>query len=229
MLTAFAVHAQMLKGIVADGSDGRALYPVTVVNVVTQESAYTNENGEFSIRAKTGEEIVFSFLGYTTIRRSMPATLGIATMRVEMFTQNYKLNEVIVRPGYTNYQLDSIRRKSTYSRVLARQKVTSIMSPVSFLADRISHKSRQAYAFQKNFNKWEGERFVDSRYSPELVTRLTQLTGDSLGNFMNAYPMPYDYARTATELEIQMWVRYNYKQWLHRPKDSLMQASQTTN
>jgi hypothetical protein len=224
----FAVSAQTLKGIIAGGDDGKPLYPVTVINVVTQESTYSNEQGEFSIRAKTGEEIIFSFLGYTTVRRSMPATLGIATMRVEMLTQNYKLNEVVIRPGYTNYQLDSIRRHSTYERTLARQKTTSIMSPVSLLAESISGKSRQLYHFQKNFNKWESERFIDSRYTAELVTKLTRLTGDSLGNFMLAYPMPYDYARTATELEIEMWIRYNYKQWLHKPKEDILQASQTT-
>jgi hypothetical protein len=50
-----------------------------------------------------------------------------------------------------------------------------------------------------------------------LVAALTGLTGDTVGYFMNANPMPFDYARAATDLELKMWIRYNYKQWLKNP------------
>jgi hypothetical protein len=34
---------------------------------------------------------------------------------------------------------------------------------------------------------------------------------------MNAYPMPYDFARVASELEIKVWIREQFKEWLKNP------------
>jgi hypothetical protein len=48
------------------------------------------------------------------------------------------------------------------------------------------------------------------------VGTTTGLTGDSIGYFMYAYPMPYDFVHTATSLEMKMWIRYNYKQWIKK-------------
>jgi hypothetical protein len=31
---------------------------------------------------------------------------------------------------------------------------------------------------------------------------------------MNTYPMDYEFARTATDLELKMWIRHNYKDYL---------------
>jgi hypothetical protein len=34
---------------------------------------------------------------------------------------------------------------------------------------------------------------------------------------MNAYPMDYDYARAATDLELKMWIRFHYREWKKNP------------
>jgi hypothetical protein len=221
LLAGMGAHAQVLKGVVMDTRSGNPLSTVTVVNMTTQQSVYTNEEGEFSISGKSGQQIAFSYLGYKTVQRTMPPTLNIANIRIEMIPLNVELDELVIRPGMTDYQIDSAERRSTYSRVLARQKVISIMSPVSLIADMISKKSKRAYAFQKSFYYWENQLFIDSRYTPELVSKMTGLHGDTLAHFMNTYPMPVDYARTATELELKMWIRYNYKLWMNKSTDSL--------
>jgi len=134
---------------------------------------------------------------------------------------SYQLKEYIVRPkNYTQYQIDSLQRHSTYQRTLARERTGSVMSPVTFIAERVSKRSKQIYNFKKQYYYWEDQRFIDSRYTSELVGALTNLTGDTLAYFMNAYPMPYDYARTATDLELKMWIRSNYRQWVSRQPDS---------
>ncbi len=64
----------------------------------------------------------------------------------------------------------------------------------------------------------EKQNFVDSRYSKELVTSLTKLNEDDAQTFMNAYPMEYDFARAATDLEIKMWIKYNFSQYSKEKK-----------
>ncbi|MCD6064229.1 MAG: hypothetical protein K0R82_2140 [Flavipsychrobacter sp.] len=209
-----------MSGIIADAQTGLPMYGVTIVNMSTQQSTYSDEDGQYSISAHTGDDVAFSFIGYKDTKRSMPPSTGTVTYRVELAPSKVQLGEIVVRPDYTPYQIDSIRRRSTYQRTLAREK-SNFNSPVSMLAEKVGGKSKQLYKFQKNFVKWENERFVDSRYTPEIVTKLTGLTGDNLGQFMVAYPIPYDYARAATDMELAMWIRSNYRQWSGRPEQHL--------
>ena len=84
---------------------------------------------------------------------------------------------------------------------------------MSAIAEKFSRRAKTIYRFQKTFEAGEIEKFIDTRYYPDIVTALTGLTGDSIGHFMYACPMPYDFARAATDLEVKMWIRSNYKQW----------------
>lgn len=210
------LSAQLAEGRVVDAGTGKGLYPVTIVNLKTQESTYTDEVGDFELPAAPGDKLAFAYIGYKTIQKTVPSAGGVVTWRIDMTPLNYQLNEVLVRPKYTQYQIDSIKRQSTYQRPLARVKGGSIMSPVSLLAEKLSRRSKQIERFQKDFRYFEKERFIDTRYTPELVQSLTDLSGDTLANFMNAYPMPYDYARAASDLELKMWIRTNFRDWLFK-------------
>jgi len=206
-----------MKGNVVDAETGKGLYPVVVTNAKTGLSVYTDEGGDFSISAQSGDKVVFYYIGYRTIERLMPPVMGVSNQRIEMHTLSVMLNELVIRPKhYTQYQIDSFERHSTYQRALARQHA-AVMSPVSFIAERLSKKSKQIFNFQKQYNYWEDQKFIDSRYTPEIVSQLTNLQGDTLAFFMNAYPVPYDYSRTATDLEFKMWIRDNYREWLKKP------------
>lgn len=206
--------AQTLKGRVTEAGNNKALFPVTVVNLRTQQATYTSERGDFAIQAEAGDKVAFSFIGYKTQQYQMPISTGIYTTDIAMERISYRLQEVILMPDYTPYQVDSIERRKTYKPFLARTKSSPIMSPVSFVAEKFNKRSKQIFRFQKKFGQWEDERYIDTRYTIELVSEMTGLQGDSLGYFMSANPMPYDYARTATDLEMKMWVRSHYREWL---------------
>lgn len=217
----FSVHAQTLEGIVIENEGGSPLPAVIVVNKTQGQSMMTDVDGKYSIRANKGDEIEFSYLGYYPQNLLMPENVN-TFRRIGMIKKMFSLEEVEIRPDYTPYQLDSIRRHQLYALDLSRQRASSsvmgsIMSPASALAEQFSKKSKQRFRFQKNFAKWEDQKYVDTRYTPEAVSTLTGLNGDTLAAFINAYPMPYDYARTATELEIKMWIKYNYREWIKKP------------
>lgn len=192
---------------------GDPLYPVTVVNLRTQQATYTTQKGYYTIEAVAGDKIAYSYIGYKSKQRQMPISVGTYEIDVALESVSYRLNELILMPDYTEYQVDSIERVKKYRPFLSRTKSNPISSPFSFVAEKFNKRSKQVFRFKKNFSKWESERFIDSRYTPELVAEQTGLSGDSIGHFMNAYPMPYDYARSATELEMKMWIRYHFKEW----------------
>ncbi len=206
--------AQSINGIVTDEYTGNPLYPVTIVNLSTQQSSYTNTDGTFSIRAKAGQTIAFSFIGYEHVEYTVAPGASNTNIKIKMYSTTYQLRELIVKPKYTPYQIDSIENKRVYAPALSLPHSNPITSPISFIAEKLSSRSKQIFRFQKNLDQWENQRFIDTRYTPQLVSLLTGLKGDSVGYFMNAYPMDYKYARAATDLEIKMWIRFHYKEWM---------------
>ena len=201
----------MVRGTVVNGQTGRPIMAVSVQNTNTGGYAYTGAGGNFEVQARVGDRLSFFYTGYRTQFRVVSTTT--ADYYIELFPLSFELDEFVYRPLYTPYQLDSMERKSTYQRALAREKSGSVMSPVTLLAEKLSKRSKQIFRFQKSFEYWEGVKFVESRYAPELVQQLTGLVGDSLAHFINANPMPYDYARVASELELKMWIRERYRAW----------------
>lgn len=196
-------------------STGKPLSPVTVVNVRTNEGTSTNKNGLYLLHAKQGDIISFSYLGYTTAKKVTPPFVLVGTLNVELEPTEYQLKEYQVRPGLTQYQRDSIERTEIFKFPLQREHPT-VMSPVSMIAEKFSHKARVTYQFQKDFAREEKEKFIATRYTRDVVTKVTGLKGDSIGYFIFACPMPYDFARVATDLELKMWIRSSYREWMKR-------------
>ena len=220
LLTGFAAKAQTLKGTVTDGSN-KPLSAVTVIDVTTQQSTYTDAQGKYTITAKNGDKIAFTYIGFKPAERIVPPALGVAEINVQLQQLTYQLNEATVHSRYyTPFQLDSMERRSPYKLPLQREKEGSAMHPVSLIAEKVFGMHKDLYKFQKDFAYWEAQRFIDTRYTPDVVATLTNLKGDTLANFMNAYPMDYDFSRNATDLEIKMWIRYNYKQYMNKNKET---------
>lgn len=206
--------AQTLKGRIMNVTTQEPLYPVSVINLSTQKVTYSNKDGYYNIYAVAGDKIAFSFIGFKSKQYQMPVSAGEYSADILLDPVSYMLDEVVLMPDYTRYQVDSIEHVKTYRPALTRTKSSPIGSPFSYIAEKFNRRSKQIFKFQKKFGKWEDDRFIDTRYTPELVEETTGLSGDSTGHFMNAYPMPYDYARAASELELKMWIKYNYKEWV---------------
>lgn len=213
-LLSFTAHSQTMQGLVVDARTGKPLSPVTVVNTHTQAATSTDDKGMYTIPASVGDVIAFTYVGFKTEKRMKPASVIIATVNVSMEPAAFMLREFDFMPGnLTPYQRDSLERARTYKFPLQRTHPT-LMSPASMLAEKFSRKAKMVYQFQKNFAAGEMEKFVDTRYTRQLVNELTGATGDTIGHFMYAYPMAYDFARLATELELKAWIRNNYRDWV---------------
>lgn len=206
-------QAQQLRGTTKDGISGSLLAEVIITNERTHQQTRSTQQGTFTLNADQGDPISFVLSGFKPQQYTVPSSLGIAEMHISLFQMSYDLEEFTLHNRFSRYQQDSIARRSTYQRALARQKGGSILSPVSFIAEKLSKKSRRTFQFQKDFKQWEAEKFIASRYTPVLVAAQTLLNGDSLALFMNSHPMPYDFARTASDLELKVWIREQFKQW----------------
>lgn len=221
-LLSLNANATVWSGTIVDADSRQPIQGATITNTNSNVVVYTNEMGHFDIEGKPNDKVTFYCPGYRTETHVIIPGLNGIRLNFAMRLSSRELNEIVVRQKYkTKYQVDSAERRAEVSRTLARHK-SSIGSPVSFIAERLSRRQRNIFQFQKEFAANEEQVFTDSRYSKELVMAMTNLSGDTLAYFMNNYKMPYDYARTATPLELKMWIRYNYKDFMMKT-DSLRQ------
>lgn len=228
-LTIINAGAQQLKlrGIVADAASGGALQGVLIENrnsgTITASDAY----GGYAVFVRKGDVLRFSLLGYTTKELAVFSDAEEQYERIPLDKQIVAIDTVVIRPGLSPYQKDSLRRGVIFGKKLAEKPAMlkfnkphplyggtgSINAPISSLLQKKTKKYRRLKAFQDRFKKDEKQLFVDSRYTPVLVQELTGLHDDSLALFMNRYPLAYDYARSASDLELMMWIKYNYREW----------------
>ena len=218
----FSVRAQTLKGTVIDGGTGKPLFFVTVVDLNTEQATSTDDKGRYEVAAKNGESISFSYIGYNTIQRIAAPGLNL---NIQLLPLSIQLEEYILHPDYTPFQKDSIEIATLYSKELNTQRIKPTFDAnngieanglIGSAVQKVSRSYKRNKKFKETFQKDEEQKYIDNRYRPELVTAITGFTGDTLVIFMNTYPMEYNFARAASDLELRMWVRDNYKQYLHK-------------
>lgn len=217
-LGAHIASGQLVKGVVSDAETGGKVSAVVVMNRATAAYASTNKGGSFAIEARPGDVLVFSHVAYES-HQQIVSVDNIDNMQLKLVPVSYKLQQVIIS-GRTKYQVDSAERYEFFSHELNKQ----IIAPVKFtglgvsggigwLADKITGNSKKDKAFRADFAADDRQLYIDSRYNEEIVRLLTDLRDkDSIAAFIIKYPMPYDFARAATELELKAWIRDKYKE-----------------
>ncbi len=86
-----------IKGKVTDSETGENLLGVTVFIEGTTRGASTNYDGDYTIMAADGELIVFSYVGYNTIRQTIS---GQEELNIALVAEFQDLDEVVV-VGYS--------------------------------------------------------------------------------------------------------------------------------
>ena len=201
---------KVISGMVTDSAFGKPLAGISVQNITTKSGTKTNYRGTFSIEVGEDHYLKFSYTGYKPRIVRIRDLENIDILKVTMAIGRVELKAVKITKPLTPYQKDSIKRASLYKDVFEYKQEKSAMSPVTAVFQKFSRKHKNMRRFKEQVLQNEKQKFIDSRYTREMVGNITKLDGDSLAYFMNAYPMEIDFARTASELEMRMWVRYNW-------------------
>ena len=223
-----------LSGVVIDKDTKDTLSLTHIENKTGHKRVDYFSKGIFTINVKELDRITFSLTGYRSVEMLIMDATPDRFVTVKMERAQLALDTVKVL-GLTQYQEDSLKRRLIFGKKVSEKPVKfkrlkphslyggsgngilTYQAPISSLIQKRTKTYKRLKAFQDRFKKDEAQAFVDSRYSLELVTELTALQGDSLKAFISAYPMPLDYARSATEVEVKMWVKYNYREWIKKP------------
>ena len=200
------------------------LNPVSIENLQTHQGVTSNTDGTFSIEASIGDYIIFTQIGYNRKVVKLKASDNFSNIKVGMTLKTTSLKEVTIKRGPTEYQKDSLNRAEIYKDAFDYQQQKSAFSPITSIYQKFSKKYKNLRKFQDQIIDMEQQKFIDTRYTPELVNALTKLVDEELASFINQYPMEFDYARTASELEIKMWIKYNFQDYIKKGRPPFVPA-----
>lgn len=198
--------AMRISGNVTDASDLNGLPNVSIINIHNNATALTTEDGNFHIEVERGQLLEFRKMGYKTLRIRIPAGDIPAFFKVLMQQGPVELPEFALSGQTRNWKKDSLRNHQLYREALELPRLTGL-DVINHPFSALSKKNRMAWAFQKEYNYWEQQKYVDYTFNESLVTQLTGLQGDSLNRYMRQYRPSYEQLRSMNEYTFYSFVK----------------------
>ena len=216
--------------IVVSGTvyDSTKFYVIPGVDVFSTSGAktLTDSLGAYHITVSQNDSLSFFYNGKSTVKFPV-ATLNNYTafdisIRIRV-KEKYKLLKGVTVFSDT-YKSDSLENRVTYSKVFGREKPTIRSNyeqggPAGLDLDELIgifqfKKNKQNLAFQNRLVQDEQERYIDYRFSPKTITRITGLRGDSLLRYRKLYRPSYFFVTTSTLAEFYEYIlntSYSFK------------------
>lgn len=212
---------QFLTGKVYVKGSTDTLISVSIHNITEQRYDLSDEDGSYRIQAAPGDHISFSSVGHRT--DTLTVTASILTASYDVFLEIKPQTLAAARVEFSNYQLDSMDRRTEYAWVYEQghekrfehQRQGDGVGVQMNIFRNTSTGAHQREKLEKRLNKEEQDYYIDFRYSKEYVAKITHLSGDSLKMFMKKYRPSYDYCRKAATVDILVYINDCYKQFIH--------------
>ena len=212
------VYAQYkVHGTVYDSSKSYPLEAVTVLSTAGK-GALTDINGNYQIDVGEKDSIWFSYLGKATIKYPVLKMLDPLHFDISLHINVTVLRNVTVTPR--NYRLDSIQNRIDYAKIFdyERPKLRPTLGGgaggvgVGFDLDEIIRmfqfrKNKNMLRAQERLLEQERDKFIDHRFSKQLVRRLTVLTGEKLDSFMIMYRPTYEFTLITSDYDFQSYIK----------------------
>jgi len=216
--TCFEIAAQdNVKGKIYDAQTDSVIAGVNVFNLNTKQSVRSGIDGNYTIAASEGDQIIFSRIGFRPDTATVIHSMLLALHEVTLYKEIITLKNVTVTSSYQN---DSLARRNFYSDIYARQPgITGLntpqygfgvsVSPLSYF----SYRAKQKRQLKKRLLKQEEESYVDRSFPKEWVSKLTGLRGDSISRFMMLYRPSYKFCRENNREKMLLYISDKLKEF----------------
>jgi len=216
--------AQKITGVVLDKATQRAIAGATVT--YKGHSTQSTVTGLFEIVADGPRDTLrVTMIGYkpfavlitkTNLNPRAELETSVTTLRdVDITsTHSFKQDSLANRADYAkqfNYTPSKLRDVVGFNPGNGSYQLLSIN--VLTLINYLTYKSTNDYKFKKVLIRDEREQYVDEKFNRGLVSRITDLRGDTLSTFLARYRPTYQFALKSTEYDMEVFVRDCYKKF----------------
>lgn len=218
-LPAFAVP---IKGIVLDLLTALPLQGVSITNVHSSLEVHTDEKGSFELEVAKGELVEFRIAGYDVARVRIKSEQNLPFYKIQLKEALTLIeNQLAARDYFMGAKIDSIKRHELYQQALDHYKLTGL-DIIQHPFDAMSKRNRMIWAFQKNYEIWEKDKFVDYVFNDRLIVQLSGLDEESLEQYKKRYRPPYELIRGMNEYQYYSYIKdtvKDFRLWQERLKN----------
>lgn len=211
----------ILRGRVSDSATRQPLFPATIVDQTQRQVTYADSAGSYQMTVFAGDTLQFSFIGYQSRRSIIPRGQPVVELNIFLRSRPQGLRGVEVRARepllpdslwkiYTSPAPEPRRNPLVGGSEFGAGGFGLVFHPFTYFS-REAHLARRLHKMQAS---QEREKFAPAAYTPEIVHRVTGLSGDSLRMFLNRYRPTYGFSRDASQLEFWSWIMIQYRSWL---------------
>ncbi|MFZ9262842.1 MAG: hypothetical protein ACO3AW_07380 [Chitinophagaceae bacterium] len=222
LLIVFSIQSQSQIWLTGKVYDSTRMVTIPSVKVFTKKGAvtYTDSIGRYGMTVDKNDSIAFTFMGKSTIffpvkEINYPAGFDIS-LQVTVQDKYKTLKEIVVIKK--SYKQDSIENRERYRKVFEFERgglqisetgtmggtpgldLTSLINSFRF------KRNKSLRSLQNRLIEEEQRKFVDSRFTKQLVKQITGLTGTNLEKFMVAYRPPYELVAYAEEYQFYQYI-----------------------
>jgi len=204
MVQSFAL-AQTIQGQITDVNGGKPMANVKVQNMYTQEAVLSDADGKFSIEITKGQLVSFAQEGYKMLRVRIPQGNLPAFFKVVM--ERLKVHEEpAIAYGEEAYKADSAKYYSLYKKELEFQEITGL-DVIRHPFSAMSKHNQQVWAFQKEYQFYQRQKYIDFLFNDQQITKVTGLKGDSLQVYKQIFRPTYEQLRAMGEYGFYSYIK----------------------
>lgn len=208
-------QTKTVQGIVFDKDTNQRIGKVFIKNEKTKENTFNNVRGEFDMHVSQGDLIVSEKEGFfaDTIRYNGQQVLMVYLKRSSIY-----IPEVNVIARRSPEEVLKQRRED-FSKAYKLADPGSIFSvgptgagvSIGSIFNMFSREGKNARRLINIIQQEYEQNVVDSKFTPDLVSNLTGLSGQKLANFMRNYRPTYSFASLASPYELSSYIRSKYE------------------
>ncbi|MDB5123658.1 MAG: hypothetical protein JWP94_1787 [Mucilaginibacter sp.] len=206
LATGPAMAQSLLKGTVYESGSNNRMPNVFIRNNNNKQITITDNSGNFSIKAETGNLIIFDSPGFISDTLYL---IDLTSKKVVMVTKTIALREVSI--SSTRQAFDPHKE---YPEIYTKSKVY-IMSPTSWF----SKEGRDARKLKRYFVTEEQQRHVDAVFTRAYVGSIVPLKGRDLEDFMTLYRPSYAFIRGNNSESLAVYINDSYKKYQALPPE----------
>jgi hypothetical protein len=217
-------EAQTISGKLMDKS---TMQPLRYILVGTKTAnTFTDDNGSFKLKVNLFDTIRIKSMGYKPF--AMPVSSWDTQIKLILLEPTFTQLAEVKITGQKNYHKDSVNLRKEYEKqfnfrgprfneiFLAPSNYVpfAVMSiNVTMLYKALTKKHDPNYKLQQTLLRDERENHITARFNKALVTAITRLQGDSLGNFMSAYRPTAILLDKLTDYDLVRYIKTNLEKF----------------
>jgi co-chaperonin GroES (HSP10) len=211
-----------VAGIVFDKDSKDRIASVNVHNITTGIAVFNNLKGEFTIKAKEGDQLVFTKQAYhpdtVKVQNNSPLAIYMARLAIQLkeVTVHDSLRTPEERLEATKRDYNKVYGSLAYGDFLTNPSGGGAGLSIDALYNAISREGRNASRLRQIIQNDYEQNVIDYRFNRIFVGHITGLKDEGLTAFMSRYRPGYYTTKTMSDYEFVSMIRNNLRRFLRR-------------